>query len=54
MLDVRYMITNENWVFRLNDSARIPHIDENNQYQEYLLWLSQGNVPLEFDPAVVL
>lgn len=34
---------------RLSDNAFIPFDDANTDYQEYLAWLSSGNVPLPPD-----
>ena len=36
-------------VIRLSDNATIPFAEDNTDYQAYLLWLSEGNVPEEAD-----
>ena len=38
-------------VVRLLDNAGIPFDPDNTDYQQYLLWLEQGNVPLPPDEA---
>jgi hypothetical protein len=37
---------NENVILRLPDYASIPNDPDNVDWQQYQLWLSQGNVPL--------
>lgn len=37
-------------VIRLEDSALIPPHEENSDYQQYLAWLAEGNVPEEWNP----
>ena len=36
-------------VVRLHDNAIIPFAPANTDYQEYLHWLEEGNVPLPAD-----
>jgi hypothetical protein len=45
-----YKLTNGNSVIRLIDYASIPFDPENTDYQQYLLWLEEGNEPLPPDP----
>lgn len=40
-----YQLTNNNTVIRLRDDAIIPFDEGNRDYQEYLGWLDEGNVP---------
>jgi hypothetical protein len=34
---------------RISDNAIIPFDEENIDYQNYLAWLAEGNIPEEFD-----
>jgi hypothetical protein len=36
-------------VVRLSDKATIPFAEGNRDYDEYLVWLDEGNEPIEFD-----
>lgn len=36
-------------IVRLSDNASIPVNENNTDYQEYLKWLSEGNVPEEVE-----
>ena len=40
----------ENGIKRLSDGAFIPPDPANTDYQQYLLWLEEGNTPLPPDP----
>jgi hypothetical protein len=41
-----YKLTpNPEVIFRITDSAYIPAVDGNSDYQAYLAWLSAGNTP---------
>jgi hypothetical protein len=42
------LTTNEHTILRVADNAHIPDDPANRDYQEYLAWLDDGNVP---DPA---
>lgn len=49
-----YKLTNSDMVIRVEDNACIP-ADENNQdYQEYLSWLNEGNTPDSANPIIPL
>ena len=45
-----YKLTQDDTIHRLSDNAIIPPNPANNDYQEYLNWVSQGNEPLPPDP----
>lgn len=40
-------------VFRISDNAYIPKDELNRDYQEYLIWLTDGNTPILADPDPV-
>jgi len=41
-----YQLTpNANCILRLEDKVFIPASEDNSDYQEYLIWLAQGNTP---------
>jgi len=44
-----YQLTSYNSVIRLSDGARIPFDPENTDYQQYILWIAAGNIPLPAD-----
>jgi hypothetical protein len=37
---------NPQYIKRLPDNATIPNDEENTDWQQYQVWLSQGNTPL--------
>lgn len=43
------LMGNENQVIRLSDNAFIPFVESNADYQEYLMWVAEGNEPLPAD-----
>lgn len=40
-----YKIISKNTVKRLVDNAFIPFEEDNTDYQEYIKWLEEGNIP---------
>jgi hypothetical protein len=49
----KYTITGElaKFIIRINDNAFIPFDPNNTDYQDYLKWLAEGNMP---EPADAL
>ena len=48
-----YKLTSHNAVVRVSDSACIPFVDGNADYQQYLAWLADGGIPEPTDgPSV--
>lgn len=45
-----YQLTNYETIKRLSDNTFIPPDPANTDYQQYLLWLEEGNEPLPPDP----
>jgi hypothetical protein len=45
-----YQLTQGDTILRLSDNAFIPPDPANTDYQQYLLWLEEGNEPLPPDP----
>lgn len=47
--DVSVVGHHENVVLRISDNAYIPFDEANTDYQAYLLWVAEGNTPLQAD-----
>jgi hypothetical protein len=45
-----YQLTQGNSIKRIIDNMFIPPDPANTEYQQYLLWLQEGNTPLPADP----
>jgi hypothetical protein len=45
-----YRLGHSNWIVRLADGAFIPPDEGNADYQEYLVWLEDENVPEPYTP----
>ena len=45
-----YKLTQGDTIFRIADNAFIPPDPANIDYQQYLMWLEEGNQPLPPDP----
>ena len=46
-----YQLTTGDTIIRLADNAFIPPDPTNTDYQQYFLWLEEGNTPLPPDPT---
>lgn len=49
-----YIIVNENVIKRISDNACIPVNEGNRDYQEYLMWVAEGNVAQTADSLISL
>ena len=45
-----YKLTTTTTIIRILDGACIPNDPENGDYDEYLKWIANGNVPTPADP----
>lgn len=45
-----YKLINDRSVFRYCDRATIPFESANTDYQRYIAWLAEGNIPEPADP----
>lgn len=45
------LITGSDMILRVEDGAYIPADPNNTDYQNYLDWVAQGNMPLPPDPV---
>ena len=43
-----YQLTSGTSIIRLSDNAYIPQAPDNRDYQEYLVWLAEGNTPAPY------
>ena len=44
-----YQLTHSEMILRLSDTAFIPPDEDNTDYQAYLSWLAEGNIPVPAD-----
>ena len=47
-IKIRGELSNE-FIVRISDNASIPFDPDNTDYQAYLKWVSEGNIPLPAD-----
>lgn len=47
---IEYRGQEENYLIRASDNAHIPFDERNKDYQDYLAWLAEGNIPEPWNP----
>jgi hypothetical protein len=53
LLPLDPLTNKQTYVMRIADGACIPFDPDNTDYQEYLVWLAEGNTPLPADEVTV-
>lgn len=47
--DMYKLTSDDNIILRISDNAFIPKVNGNKEYEEYLQWLQEGNIPAPND-----